>query len=242
MSPSAGRRCLWKLVENCSVVFQGAVGACSSRPRLRQLPQALHRLPALPRRDAPWRAVDRRHDGLPAARDDRRHVRRRHGARSRRRWWPGPQRAARAPASPPCAPSTASRGRDSESRSSRPSPSYTRTVPRAGGAITLPLQLQRAIVIAHDPVIRDGARSLRGETPVQAARAAAAASESRRRARGACANRRVVFAANTPPRETHSRAVDVRDPVPPQLLHQPILVRPVIPLDPALWLAASWPE
>ena len=31
-------------VENCSVVFQGAVGACSSRPRLRQLPQAASRI------------------------------------------------------------------------------------------------------------------------------------------------------------------------------------------------------
>ena len=28
-------------MENCSVVFQGAVGACSSRPRLRQLPRLI---------------------------------------------------------------------------------------------------------------------------------------------------------------------------------------------------------
>src|SRR5216117_3015492 len=37
MSPLKERGCVWELVENCSGVFQGAVGARSSRPPLRQL-------------------------------------------------------------------------------------------------------------------------------------------------------------------------------------------------------------
>src|SRR6266542_5200980 len=45
MSPSKPKKMMPVVaVENCSVVFQGAVGACSSRPRLRQLTQAASRI------------------------------------------------------------------------------------------------------------------------------------------------------------------------------------------------------
>src|SRR5262245_9458863 len=54
---------LWRLVENCSAVFQGAVGACSSRPRLRQRPQAVV-IALLPARRV-WRRARR----IPVATD-----------------------------------------------------------------------------------------------------------------------------------------------------------------------------
>src|SRR5258706_2288804 len=103
--------------------------------------------------------------------------------------------------------------------------------------LTLSLQLQQPIGIAHDPVIRDGARLLEAKDRLQGQPAWDRDVKVVGRRRGA----REAAIMIGPVRRLEKRIGrrHVRDPVPAQLLLQAILVRAVMALDPPLPLRGA---
>ena len=101
--------------------------------------------------------------------------------------------------------------------------------------LALPLQLQETIGVPHHPVIRDGAGLLEAKhgRQRQPARDRDVEVVGRRRARSA---KRRLCSAQYARLEKGIRRRRVGDPVATQFLHEPILVRAVMALDPAFGL------
>src|SRR5713226_4930994 len=133
-------------------------------------------------------------------------------------------------------------------RNLRPS-HHTAAIPNlqvAGGILThhdraarrwtmaLPFQLEETIVVAHDPIIRDRAVVLEPEHVIQP--------DTPRHGdvevvgRGRSLRKAPIVVGPILRLEKRIGRFDVREAFPPEFLHQPILLRAVIALDPALGL------